>query len=401
MSSDHTRFQQFADAMTNAHRSAPVSTPSVGRVAVLGGAADGALVAALAVAAGHETVLFSAYGREREALRSGVTLRGEGPIGTVATNPSGGPGITTTGDLDAALAAADVVVLTGPLHKQRTYAMVLADHLVDGQLVVLPNAGTFGGLEVRALLQSGGCAAQVGVFELARLPWWIERDGGALVLSAAEPPLCAMLDGDTSTRTAQLTPLFGAMTACVNHGQLAFGDTSAAIELPALLLGGPASHPGGPSVPEGAVARPEHCNFHSLLGSSQRALASALLDERAAVATRFGVRDLPDVDAAVAQWAGSAQTGTAPSAGRRAVPTPDVALARIRDLVQASLQPLVDAAAAVGVAVPNSVATVQLASTVFGDDLARHARSLARLGVSGADADAVRRQFDALIREPR
>ncbi|MEM7377049.1 MAG: hypothetical protein AAF460_06015 [Pseudomonadota bacterium] len=401
MSSDHTRFQQFADAMANADRSTAVSTPPVGRVAVLGGAADGALVAALAVAAGHETVLFTAYGRERDALRGGVTLRGEGPIGTVATNPTRGPGIATTGDLDTALTSADVIVLTGPLHKQRTYAMVLADHLVDGQLVVLPNAGTFGGLEVRALLQSGGCAADVGVFELSNLPWWVERDGGALVLSAAESPLCATLDGDGRTHTAQLTPLFGAMTACVNHSHLAFGDTSAAIELPALLLGGPASQAGGPSVPEGAVARPEHRNFHSLLGSSQRALAQALLDERIAVAARFGVRDLPDLDAAVAQWAGAAQTGAMPSNGRRAVPTPEAALARVRDLIQASLQPLVDAASAVGVAVPNSVATVQLASTVYGDNLARHARSLDRLGVDGADADTARRQFDALIRESR
>ncbi|MEM6988437.1 MAG: hypothetical protein AAF499_18125, partial [Pseudomonadota bacterium] len=141
MNSENANFQQFADAMAKPTRPDQRASAPLGRVAVLGGAADGSLIAALGVAADLDLVLFSAYAKEREALAKGVTLRGEGPIGTIATDPAKGPGIRTTGDLDQAIGGADVVVLTGPLHKQRTYAMVLADHLVDGQLVVLPEAG--------------------------------------------------------------------------------------------------------------------------------------------------------------------------------------------------------------------------------------------------------------------
>ena len=44
----------------------------------------------------------------------------------------------------AAVLGAEVIFLTGPIHKQRTYAMVLADHLSDGQVLVLAPGRSLG-----------------------------------------------------------------------------------------------------------------------------------------------------------------------------------------------------------------------------------------------------------------
>ncbi len=384
--------------MAGGRRSQTSPSPAPARVAVLGGGADGALVAALSVIAGIDTVMFSAYGQELAALRGGgLTLRGEGPIGTVPVDPASGPGIHTTAELDAALAGADVIVLTGPLHKQRTYAMVLADHVSDGQTLVVPNAGTFGALETASLLRGGGCTAAVKVVELSGLPFWIDGEVPRLTLSSRQALQAASLSSGTLNNAA-LTPVFGELSESVSVAQTAFSDASAAIELPALLLGGPVAAGGGPAVPDGAVARAEHSNFHSLLGHAQLTVARALYQERCAVASRYGVRDLASFDEALLCCAGAPQQGAEPSAGRRAVPSQMAASFRIRDLVQGSLQPLVSAAKGAGVPVPNSVAMVQLASTVLGDDLSRNGRTLAQLGVSGTDPDSVRRSFEQLTK---
>ena len=89
-------------------------------------------------AEGAEVTLFSAYGAELEMVRSssGIGLRGAGPIGSYHVDREG-TSIKTTAEIDGAVRGAEVIFLTGPVHKQRTYAMVLADHLNDGQILVL------------------------------------------------------------------------------------------------------------------------------------------------------------------------------------------------------------------------------------------------------------------------
>ena len=155
-------FADFADAATRASVSKPLAvTPVYERFAVLGGGADARLLAALCLSEGAQVTLFSAYGAELDALRnsSGISLRGAGPGGTYQVDRENAPSIRTTAELDAAVSDAQVIFLTGPVHKQRTYAMVLADHLSDGQVLVLAPGRSLGALETAWLLRIGGATA--------------------------------------------------------------------------------------------------------------------------------------------------------------------------------------------------------------------------------------------------
>ena len=60
--------------------------------------------------------LFSAYGAELKTLRSssGVTLRGAGPVGTFQVDRENVPSIKACGQLDEAVAEAEVIFLSVP-----------------------------------------------------------------------------------------------------------------------------------------------------------------------------------------------------------------------------------------------------------------------------------------------
>ena len=188
-------FEAFADAMSRQGTPPAPAVPAFDRVTVLGGGPDGRLLACLCLAEGAEVTLFSAYGAELAAIRStgGVTLRGAGPVGTFPADRADGPSIRLCAELDAALAGADLVLVTGPVLKQRTYAMVLAEHVADGQVLALVPGRSLGALEAAWYLRAGGCEADVVLAEVQALPYWSREDGAALHLTRARPAPAAAL----------------------------------------------------------------------------------------------------------------------------------------------------------------------------------------------------------------
>src|SRR5688572_12327112 len=149
------------------------------RVTVLGAGPEGRALAAWLLAEGTPDVnLFTVYADELAVLGSGsVTLRGDGPIGTFRT---GDGGIKVTSVLDAAVADSDVLFVTGPVFKLRTYGMVLAPYLTERQALVVCPAQTFGGLEVDWWLTAGGRRDPSIMIELARVPFECEPTASAL-----------------------------------------------------------------------------------------------------------------------------------------------------------------------------------------------------------------------------
>lgn len=388
-------FEEFANTMSSQSRTrAAVPSRALTRVTVLGGGDDARMYAALALAENREVTLFSAYGQELDDLRNAgsVTLRGDGPIGSFHVNQSSGPSIRTTPALDQAVAGAEVILLTGPLHKQRTYAMVLADHLQDGQVLVLPNARSLGAVEVAWLLQTGGCSADVTIIEYGGAPFWIQRDRSSLVLSACGLIPMATLPQGRSDVLAGLNPLFPnakAEISCVHSG---FNDASASVELPALLIGGPAAPAGAPLVQQGGVPLAENATFRALIGSAHQAVIARLWEERVAVAADFGVRSLDDAAAATQRVAGNLR-----GKGARQVPDSTEAKELLRAGVIGSLIPLVSAAELTGRNVPVTRAMIDTAMTVLERDLRGAGRNLSSIGVTATDVSAARRQFDAIL----
>ncbi|MEM9012558.1 MAG: hypothetical protein AAGE18_15125 [Pseudomonadota bacterium] len=382
-------FEDFADAVAagSGRDAAPVPR-AFGRITVLGAGPDARLIAALCLAEGAEVTLFSAYGAELEALAGGIALRGAGPVGSYQVNREGAPSIRTTAELDRAVAGAEVVFLTGPVHKQRTYAMVLADHVRDGQVLVLAPGRTFGALEAAWLLRIAGAGAAVTLVEAQGLPFWWLEEGSALHLSPAGPVAAATLPGGAVEVMAGLGAYLPGLVPATSLLHASFADGSGLVEAPALIVGGPALANGGPEIPMGGTPLPENATFAALLGAEHRRAIASLADERRTVARAFGVRDLPDDGAWIAAHAGALRRE-----GARPVPGRAAATAMLRDAVIGSLVPLVSAARIAGIAVPMTEGMVATASALLGADLATAGRRLEALGVDGP-VDAARRTLD-------
>jgi opine dehydrogenase len=337
--------------------------------------------------------LFSAYGAELDMLRasSGISLRGAGPVGSYHVDRSDAPSVQTTAELDRAVAGADAIFLTGPVHKQRTYAMVLADHLSDGQILVLAPARSLGALETAWYLRIGGCTADVTIVEAQGLPYWITATGSQLHLSEAAPVAAATLPAGRLDALSAVSRLLTNLTPCDSVLASGFADGTALVEIPSLLLSGPALSSGALNIPMGGQPLAENQTFASLIGTEHRAVISRLAAERHAVAKCFGVRNLPDAETWIDTVAGAAKG----DAGRP-IPDQTAAKALLRDGVIGSLVPLVSAAQIAGVDVPVTQSMITLASTVLRADVAAAGRRLDTIGITENDIDSARRAMDAI-----
>ncbi len=385
-------FEEFTRAATrSATRGAP-ERPKLDRIAVLGGGADARLLAALCLAEGAEVTLFSAYGAELSLLAqsSGISLRGEGPVGTYQVDRDG-PSVRTTAELDAAVRGSQVIFLTGPIHKQRTYAMVLADHLSDGQILVLAPGRSLGAVETAWLLRIGGCTADVTLVEVQGLPYWFRSEGAALTLTQADPMAAATLPRGREEVLEGLSAYLGNVQVVDSVLASGFNDLSAAVEIPALILGGAAMGAGGPAVPMGGVPLEANQTFASLIGPDQKEVIHGLAEERRRIAAAFGVRNLPDTEQWISTFAG-AERGP----GARPIPDQQTSRGLMRDGVLGSLVPLVSAGELAGIPCPLTNSLITMSDRILGADIAAAGRRLETIGVSAGDVDQARRIFDTI-----
>lgn len=377
----------FTDVVTALSRSPEPATSQPGRprkATVLGAGPAGRALAAWLLAEGVEEVaLFTVYSEELDVLSAGsITLRGEGPIGSFRI---GEEGIEVTSVLDTAVVDTDALFVTGPVFKLRTYGMVLAPHLSGDQLLVVLPACTFGGLEVEWWLKVGGWSGTSTLVEMTGLPFDIHPEGSTLHLERRRAALAGVRPAHRGPAIEWLTDIFSDLVLVPTLLHASFADASGLVEVPTLLLGGPAAGEGKTPLPAGAVplAAPA---FARLVGPRTETLIGNLAAERRAVAAHFGVRDLPSTEA----WIQSVVGGDAPSDTRR-VPAPGAAEAAVREGVLGSLVPLMSAARLAGVPVPTTQSVVQTAAAALGADLASAGRTLEGIGFVGAGPDAVRR----------
>jgi hypothetical protein len=392
-------FENFAEAVASRSRQpAPVALPSLGKVTVLGGGPDARMLAALCLAEGAEVTLFSAYGAEIEALTSagGISLRGHGPTGTFQINQPAIPSVRTTAELDRAVRDAELIFLTGPVHKQRTYAMVLAEHVRDRQVLVVAPGRSLGAVEAAWLLRVGGCKADVTLVEVQGLPYWHRASGAALDLTACGPASASTLPSNRAGVLEALKRYLPNIAAAPSPVHSGFADGSGLVEVPALVLGGPAVPSGRKPLPLGGVPLPQNESFRVLIGAGHLAVMQEMAQERRKVAARFGVRDLPSLE----EWL-DIHAGTTEAAKARPIPSPAEATAIVRCATIGSLVPLASAARVAGIEAPATDAMIALVSALLGSDIASAGRRLETIGVTAANVDAARQTIDAIAREPR
>ena len=389
-------FRAFADRL-EARAEAVTPEPRLfDRVAVIGATAEGRLLACLCLAEGSEVTLYSPYGGELEAIRSagGITLRGAGPVGTFQAERASGPSIGLTGDLEAAAAGSDLIILAGPVLRQRAAAYALGQKLRAGQTVAVVPGRSFGALETAWTLRAGGCAEDVTILEAQSLSYWIRQQGPALWLTRSAPGAIASLPSRRDAAVRGFMRFVPDANPVGNTVHSSFSDASSAIELPALLLGGPAVPSGAAPIPHGGVPLPERDTFRALFGDHHLRLAAALCAERRAVAARWGIHELPDDESWLDIHAGA-------DAGdfSRLAPPADDADTLARCAVVGSLMPLVSAAETAAVETPASRAMADLAIAALGGGLIATGRRLQSIGITAGAIDDARRVIDEIARE--
>lgn len=378
-----TEFTQVVAALDRTRETvANRGTPE--RVTVLGGGPMGRALAAWFFAEGIPRVsLFSVYSDELAVLSTGaITLRGEGPIGTFRVDDRG---IHLTSVLDAAVADAEVLVVTGPVFKLRTYAMVLGPHVSQDQVVMCVPAQTFGGMEFDWWLRAGGGTGGTAIVDLVGSPFDIRAEAGTLHLTRRRPASLGVRPAHRTPTVHWLVDLIPELVPAPTSLHAGFADGSGLVEVPALALGGPATAGDDESLPPGAVpvAPP---SFFASIGPRVRNMIDTLAEERRTTAAQFGVHDLPSVD----DWVESVAGGTSPDTVRP-VPDPTDSGFLLRQGVLGSLVPLADAAHLAGVRVPATEALIATTSAMLGSDLAAAGRRLSSIGFDGADPAKVRR----------
>ena len=393
-----SEFQAFANSLARRDAAPAPAAAAFDRVTVLGGGPEARQLACLCLAEGAQVTLFSNSGAETSALRDagGVTLRGAGPTGTYPADRERGPSIRLDPHLDSAVRESDLVWLTGPVPKQRASAMALAEHLSDGQVVAIVPGRSLGALETAWYLRAGGCEADVTLAEIQTLPYWIRDQGSVLHLTRAAPTPVATLPSGRDDVVRGLARFLPNLVPVRNVVHGSFADGSGLIEVPALLLGGPAAPPGGPELPVGAEPLPERNTFRALIGERHQAVITAMAAERRQVAACWGIRELPDVDAWLDAHAGA-------PAGDMARPVPSAGDAR-RQLccaVIGSLAPLLSAAETAGRDAPATRAMATLAGTALGGDIASAGRRLDTIGIAATGLDDARRTLDDIARGER
>lgn len=388
-------FQKMTASLAGTSPQTSTPLPDVGRVTILGAGSDAQALACQCLSEGAEVTMFSAYGRELAPLRAAgaVNVRGAGPVGNYQIDQEAVPSIRLTSELDGALAEAQVIFVTGPVLKQRTYSMVLAGHLKDGQILVLAPGRSLGAVEMSWYLQVGGNKAAISIVEPQALPWWVDKQGATLHLSATGPAATGILPGDNQNILRALKAYLPNSRENANILQSGFADGSGLVEVPALMLGGPGMPAGGPELPIGGVPLAEQATFRNLLGAQHLSVVRTLAAERRAVAGRWGVRDLPSDD----EWL-DLHAGAESGDGARPVPGADHAHNLVRCAVIGSLVPLVSAAGVAEVAVPATQSMITLVCSVLGGDLLNAGRRLDTIGLAAQDLDTARRALETVAR---
>jgi opine dehydrogenase len=141
------------------------------KIAVLGGGHGCYAAAADLTEQGHEVRLWR---RDAAALRAvqdegGILLKDA--VGVRNVRPA-----LATGDIGAALAGAELVLMPTPATAQADIARAMAPYLTDGQVVFAP-PGTFGSFVMSRVVRAAGNRARVAWAETGTLPYLARKHG--------------------------------------------------------------------------------------------------------------------------------------------------------------------------------------------------------------------------------
>ena len=144
-----------------------------------------------------------------------------------------------TEDLGQAVRGADAIMVVTPANAHAAVARACADHLVDGQVVILHPGATCGAIEFSHLLRQHGCGSEVAVAETNSLIYAcrVSRPGHASILGIKQDLVVATLPVAAGNRVlAMLQEAFPQVVGGKNVMQTSIGNANAVVHPAPTLL---------------------------------------------------------------------------------------------------------------------------------------------------------------------
>jgi opine dehydrogenase len=349
------------------------------RIAVLGGG-NGSFAAAGDLAlAGHEVRMWR---RDKAAVVAHCKAGGRILVKDFAGRHEAKPALLT-GDIEAAVRQAELILCPVPATAQADIAKLLAPHLADGQVVFLP-PGTFGSVLFAKAAQEAGNRAAVAYAETGTLPWLTRKHGPfetAITVRAKRLPTGVFPLARKEHALALLRGVFpGVIEDC--------GDALSG----ALMNAGPIIHPPLIIMNAGALQHFERWDIHKEgTQPAIRRVTDALDAERIAVREALGYAP-PHFPLANHYAAEGEEWMYGRGSHDRLTDSGDwrehIVLTQHRYMVEDTrfgLSFLLSVASLVRVAVPLARAFLAIGSAICGEDFLTNGRTLGSLGLGHLD----------------
>ena len=353
-------------------------------IAIIGAGIGGFLLVAHLGSAGHKVRLHDIDDAKLADLRArgGVETEGLGsgfaPIERIGT------------DLASIVEGADVIIVATGGQRQPAVATALAPLLHDGQIVLLIQGNTGGSPIVRRGLDAAGCKARVDLAEMDNYPYSARKLGPAKmkpIVTKRWLQIAAFPGNRIDAVFATLGPLFPTAVKAPNIIHTGFTNANAMLHVANCMANAT------------RIEQGQDYKFYAEgVSTSVARVYMAISDERVKAAAALGakVRTLTDwfdtvykvrEPTLVEAMQKLTFNADGPYGG---TPTPKSFEHNfVAEDVPVGLIPMVALGKAAGVAMPAMQTLIDYTCLMTGDDYAKNARTLDRMGLAGKDANGI------------
>ena len=357
---------------------------SIRKIAVLGAGNGGCAVAADLTLRGYEVRLFS----RSESTIARLAKRSEIELIEDGVKKSAAPYLMTP-HLSPVVQGADLIVVVAPAVAHEYLARNLADHLTDGQRILLNPGHTGGSLHFANLLRSLGCKTHVRLCETVTLTYIcrMPEPGRVEVYRRTTNLRCAAFPGKFAGElVGEVQAIFPNIIAAENVLETGFSNINAIMH-PAGMLGnaGWIEKTGG-----------DFLYYREGITPTIAAWIEEVDEERLEIVNRLGLKPLRFIDifyqagltSIDARASGSVYRAITESEPNRTIKSPSTLDHRyIKEDVGCGLVPMAEIGRLMDVKTPVIDALITLASVATGTDYRSEGLTLEKMGLSGVQPE--------------
>jgi len=359
---------------------------AIRKIAVLGAGNGGCAAAADLTLRGYEVRLFS----RSESTIARLVKRGEIEIIEDGVKKSAAPYFMSP-HLPPVVQGADLIIVAAPAVAHEYLARNVADHLTDGQHIMLNPGHTGGSLHFAKILRDAGCRAKVKLCETVTLTYIcrMPEPGRVEIYRRTTNLRCAAFPSKfTGELVSEIQVVFPNIIAAENVLETGFCNINAIMH-PAGMLGnaGWIEKTGG-----------DFYYYHEGITPTIAAWIEEVDEERLEIVNRLGLKPLRFIDifyqagltSIDARASGSIYRAINESEPNRTIKSPPTLDHRyINEDVGCGLVPMAEIGRLMGVKTPVIDALITLASVAMGTDYLSEGLTLDKMGLTGVGPESL------------